>query len=443
MRSARAIAAASLSALLAGGTAASTWIVDDDGVADFRSVQAAVYATYVLSGDTLLVRPGTYRETVYLSAKDLVIQSEKGPAVTILDAEQGGSVVTLENRSPATRLEGFTLRNGRDQTGGGVFIVGGAPVITRNVIEGNEATGGAYGYGYGGGIEVYGAAPRITHNVIRGNRALDGGGGIDVYYSGPSSPGTCCPVLAQNTIVDNLVTAPGGKGGGILVFASEPRIASSIVAGNSASLGGGLYVERVSGNGDLPDATTNLVHANVPDAADSNAAWHLPASNREADPRLGRGERGVFWPRSDSPAIDGAEAGLPTGADLMGSAGPMDGDVSGGAAPDIGAVESLGEATGLGLVYDRASGRATLQWDGSINPAARFNVYGSSGSPFRTDGGTCLATLLVSPVYADVSTLPPGGIQFYLVTQEAALEGSRGLRSDGTPRSATPSCGAH
>jgi hypothetical protein len=289
MRRTRAIAAASLSALLAGASAASTWIVDDDGPADFRSVQAAVYAGYVLSGDTLLVRPGVYRETVYLSAKNLVIRSEKGPAVTILDAEQGGSVVTLENRSAATRLEGFTLRNGSEQTGGGIFIVGGAPLITRNVIEGNQATGGAYGYGYGGGIEIYGAAPVITHNVIRGNRAVDGGGGIDVYYSGSSTPGTCCPVLAQNTIVDNFVTGPGGKGGGILVFASEPRIASSILAGNSAPLGGGLFVERVSGNGDLPDVTTNLLHANLPDAADSNAAWHLPTSNREADPRLGQG----------------------------------------------------------------------------------------------------------------------------------------------------------
>ena len=442
MRRRGAIAAASLSALLAGGSPASTWIVDDDGPADFRSLQAAVYATYVVSGDTLLVRPGTYRETVYLSAKNLVIRSEKGPAVTILDAEQGGSVVTLENRSAATRLEGFTLRNGRDQTGGGIFIVGGAPVITRNVIEGNEATGGAYGYGYGGGIEVYGAAPVITHNVIQGNRAVDGGGGIDVYYSGPSTPGTCCPVLAQNTIVDNVVTATGGKGGGILVFASEPRIASSILAGNSASLGGGLFVERVTGNGDLPDATTNLLHANVPDPADSNAAWHLPNSNREADPRLGPGERSAFWPRSDSPAVDAAEAGLPAGADLAGTAGAMDGDVSGAASPDIGAVESLGEATALRLVYDRAAGRATLQWDASINPAARFNVYGSTGSPFRTDGGTCLATLLVSPGYADVSTLPAGGIRYYLVTQEDAVEGSRGMRSDGTPRPATPSCGA-
>ncbi|HEX5041383.1 MAG TPA: hypothetical protein VFV75_00660 [Candidatus Polarisedimenticolaceae bacterium] len=440
MRRTGAIAAVSLSTLLAGASAASTWIVDDDGPADFRSVQAAVYAAYVLSGDTLLVRPGTYRETVYLSAKNLVIRSEKGPAVTILDAEQGGSVVTLENRSAATRLEGFTLRNGSDQTGGGIFVVGGAPVITRNVIEGNEATGGAYGYGYGGGIEIYGAAPLITHNVIRGNRAADGGGGIDVYYSGSSTPGTCCPVLAQNTIVDNVVTGPGGKGGGILVFASEPRIASSILAGNSASLGGGLFVERVTGNGDVPSATTNLLHANLPDPSDSNAAWHLPPSNREADPRLGGGERFAFWPRSDSPAIDAAEAGLPAGADLAGTATAKDGDVNGTTAGDIGALESLGEATGLSITYDRVAGRATLQWDGSINPAARFNVYGSTGSPFPTDGGTCLATLLVSPAYAEVSSLPPGGIRYYLVTEEDAVEGSRGMRSDGTPRPSAPSC---
>jgi len=437
MIAARAITAVSLSVLLAGITQATTWIVDDDGAADFRSVQAAVYAPYVLSGDTVLVRPGTYRETVFLSAKDLVIKSEKGPAVTILDAEQGGSVITLENRSAATRLEGFTFRNGSDQTGGGIFIVGGAPVITRNVIEENEATGNAYGYGYGGGIEIYAAAPVITHNVIRGNLAADGGGGIDVYYSGPSSPGPCCPVIAQNTIVDNTVTGAAGKGGGILIFASEPRIASSILAGNVATVGGGIYVERV-GN-DLPAVTTNLFHVNVPDAADSNAAWHLPASNREADPRFGPG---VFWPRSDSPALDAAESDLPAGADLAGTPAPADGDVNGTASGDIGALESLGEVTSLTGAYDRVSALVTLRWDGSINPAARFNVYASIGNPFRTDGGTCLATMLVSPLFADAAVLPPGQIRYYLVTQEAAVEGSRGLRSDGTQRIATPSCAA-
>jgi hypothetical protein len=427
-RGAAGILTAALCAVAAGAT---QWTVDDNGPADFSSIQAAINAPYVVSGDSLLVRPGIYRETIYLSSKDLVIRSERGPLVTIVDAGGASSVVSLLNRGPATRVEGFTLRNGSDATGGGVWVFRGAPVITRNVIEGNEAVGGSLGYGYGGGIEVYTAAPVITRNVIRGNSALDGGGGIDVYYSGPGTPGSCCPVIAQNTIVGNAVTAPAGKGGGILVFASEPRIASSILQGNAAAAGGGLFVELVHGNNDEPDATTNIVFQNVPDAADSTGAWRLPGSNRLADARLDGG----LWPRSDSPALDAAESGLPAGPDLAGTPGPVDGDVDGTALPDVGALESLGEITGL--TFD---GAGILSWDDSVNPAARFNVYASDGAPFVVDGGTCLATMLAAPTWSDGGSLPAGWIRFYVVTEESVIEGSRGRRSDGTERPSAPAC---
>jgi len=440
MRCFRFVAAAAAAAAVAVAGAAQ-WIVDDDGPADFSSVHAAVNAPYVLAGDTIVVRPGTYVENLLLDAKDLTIRSERGPFVTILDGQESGSVVMLLDRGPTARIEGFTIRNGRDQTGGGIWIAGGAPVITRNVIEANEAVGGYLGYGYGGGIEVYSSAATITRNVIRNNVALDGGGGIDVYYSGPSTPGTCCPVIAQNTIVDNVVTAATGMGGGILAFASEPDIASTILLGNEAALGGGIFVERVQGNGDLPDATTNVLFGNLPDAADSSGTWHLPASNLEVDPRLGPGERIALWPRSDSPALDAAGGGLPAGPDLIGTASSADGDVDGAAAPDIGAIESLGEVTGVTASTDPGDPETIiLSWDGSVNPGALFNVYGSDDAPFVTGGGACLAVFLATTSHADPAPLLPGRIRYYLVAAQQEVEGSRGLRSDGTPRPSLPSC---
>ena len=425
----------------AAAIGAAQWIVDDNGPADFTSIQSAVNAPYVVSGDTILVRPGIYRGTVYLGSKNLVIRSEKGPFVTILDAEEAGSVISLVDRQPPTRVEGFTIRNGRDQTGGGVWILGGAPLITRNVIEGNAAVGGALGYGYGGGVEIYSSAAVITRNVISGNTAVDGGGGIDVYYSGPSTPGTCCPLIAQNTIVDNVVTASGGTGGGILVFASKPSIPSSIFAGNTAARGGGLFVQWVQGNNDEPSVTSSILFANVPDPADSNGGWRLSSSNRETDPKLGTGEGIALWPRSDSPALDAAESQLPAGRDLYGTASPVDGDVDGTAAPDIGAIESLSEVTGLMAVgHSELPGAATLTWDDSVNPGALFNVYASDDDPFTADGANCLAAFLATTSYTDVAPLPAGQIRFYLVTAQDVVEGSRGLRSDGTQRPAFPSC---
>jgi hypothetical protein len=433
-----AIAAASAAVAAAG---AAQWIVDDDGPANFASIQAAINAPYVLVGDTIVVRAGTYRENLYLESKDLAIRSERGPFVTILDGQESGSVVSLLDRGAGTRIEGFTIRNGRDQTGGGIWIFGGAPVITRNVIESNRAVGGSLGYGYGGGIEVYSSAAIITRNVIRANIALDGGGGIDVYYAGPSTAGTCCPVIAQNTIVENVVTAPTGMGGGILAFASEPDVASTILLGNRAAMGGGIFVERVQGNSDQPAATDNILFGNLPDAVDSNGSWHLPASNLEVDPRLGPGGRIALWPRSGSPALDAAGGGLPAGPDLIGTTSPADGDVDGAADPDIGAIESLGEVTSVTAARDgQDPSTIVLSWDGSVNPGALFNVYGSDDDPFATDGGTCLAVFLATTSHGDPALPPPGGIRYYLVTQQQAVEGSRGLRSDGTSRPQLPSC---
>ncbi len=420
---------------------AAQWIVDDDGPANFGTVQAAVNAAYVHTGDIILVRPGYYPGTVAVISKDLIIRSEAGPSVTVLDAQGSGSVVSLQNRTSATRIEGFTITGGRDQTGGGVWIFGGGPVITRNVIEGNRAVGGILGYGYGGGIEVYSSAAVITRNVIRGNTALDGGGGIDVYYSGPSTAGTCCPVIAQNTILDNAVTSAAGIGGGILSSASEPWITSSIVAGNQAASGGGLYVERIQGINDSPDVTTNIFFANAPDAAASNGNFRLPSSNLETDPRLGAGEWFDVWPRSDSPALDAAEAGVPAGADLTGLASPVDSDMDGAAIDDIGAIENRSEITGLSASTDpNAPGAAVLTWDDSVNPAVVFQVYQDDMDPFALSGGLCLAASLTAPTFTDGGSPPPGGIHFYLVTGEGAVEGSRGIRSDGAPRPSAPSC---
>jgi hypothetical protein len=421
-----------ISAVAVAGAA--EWIVDDDGPADFQTIQEAILAAYVRSGDTLTVRPGIYRENLYLLSKDLVVRSERGAFVTVIDGGAAGSVVMLENRGAATRIEGFTIRNGRDQTGGGVWIFGGGPVVTRNIIEGNSAIGGSLGYAYGGGVEIYSSAATITYNVIRGNTALDGGAGIDVYYAGPGTPGTCCPLLDHNTIVDNVATGAAGIGGGILSFASAPLLRASIVAGNRAASGGGLAVPRVAGFNDSPTLEYDLFHANLPDDAQGAS---IRESNRVADPRLGPGPGIELWPRSDSPAVDYDPAAA-VAADLAGRWDPVDGDYDGAARRDAGALESPGEITGL-VAASAAAGGALLTWDGSINAAATFNVYGLDEDPFRIGGGVCLAAGLAVTSWEDPGP-PPGRVRYYLVTGRDVVEGSRGTRSDGTPRPAQPAC---
>ncbi len=426
-------------AVLASTAHGAQWTVDDDGPADFPSVRAAVNAPYVLSGDTILVRPGRYVGLVTLSTKDLAIVAEAGPFFTILDAERQGSVVSLEGRSAATRIEGFTLTGGQSDVGGGVWIFGGAPVITRNVIVGNEAIGGYLGYGYGGGIEVYSAAPTITHNVIRENSALDGGGGIDVYYAGPSTPDTCCPLIERNTIADNVVTSPSGRGGGVLVFASGPTIRASILVGNRAAAGGGLFVEKVQGTADMPDVTNGIVFANVPDASDSNGAWRLPSTNREIDPRLAPGPGGTAWPRSDSPALD-VLAGATTIVDLTGLPAMVDSNLDGIAAADVGAIEGRGEITDLRLARHASWPWASvLVWDGLVSATAHYHVLRDTPGPFNSQGDLCLAAVAAT-TWVDTEAPADGVAFFYLVVGHHAVVGSAGARSDGTPRPVAGAC---
>src|SRR5690349_18258046 len=86
--------------------------------ADAATIQQAIDAA--APGDTVLVSPGTYVENLTFRGKAVRVVSEQGPAVTIIDGNRAGSVVTFaaaESRSAV--LEGFTVRNGANSFGGG------------------------------------------------------------------------------------------------------------------------------------------------------------------------------------------------------------------------------------------------------------------------------------------------------------------------------------
>ena len=202
---------------------------------DFLSIQAAVSGA--VSGDTVLVRPGTYLENIDLAGKAISVVSEYGPGVTIIDGGSPldpayGSVVRFTSgESSSTVLRGFTLRNGTGTLsggtsfGGGVYCQGASPMIAGNVIEQNSA-------GAGGGVGCESSAsPTLYQNLIKGNSATDGAGIFCIDFS---SPTMACTVIAGNTAVN--------QGGGLAaIFHSSPELRSSTLTGNQANEGGGLF----------------------------------------------------------------------------------------------------------------------------------------------------------------------------------------------------------
>jgi parallel beta-helix repeat protein len=145
---------------------------------EFPTIQAAIGAA--ASTDTVLVAPGTYSGPgnwdISFAGKDIVLQSEAGPAITIIDALSGTAgnhrVFSLAFSGPtASRIDGFTITGGRhcssSAEGAGILCGGGAPTITNCVIRSNWVgcsdpnKTGALSCGSGGGLYIWGASTPV------------------------------------------------------------------------------------------------------------------------------------------------------------------------------------------------------------------------------------------------------------------------------------------
>ncbi|MHC4945640.1 MAG: right-handed parallel beta-helix repeat-containing protein [Planctomycetota bacterium] len=202
---------------------------------DYTFIQSAIDAS--VDGDIIIVRPGTYVENIDFLGKAILVKSEQGPDVTVIDGGMKGSVVTFaDNEGLDSILEGFAISNGSgtpgfgDYTfGGGIFCRNAGPTIRNNIISGNTTSTGG---GDGGGIFCDAGSPWIDHNIISNNDAhWYGGGGISCHN-------LAAPRIESNIIHDNWADAHGGA---ILCDASvSPFIANNVIYANTAGMGGGI-----------------------------------------------------------------------------------------------------------------------------------------------------------------------------------------------------------
>ena len=245
------------------------------------------------SGDEIRVADGTYSNsgTVAEITEPVTITGAYDPAFTapnphlyetILDAQWGGSVISMSNASQVT-LQYLTITRG-DGTGncasagcgGGIRSINTNLQVVDCSIEDN--VGSTSGWGYGGGLYVNGGAltlvsDRMVNNIastayrgsggaaylvnlshadlmantIQNNKAStsanrgDGGG---IYLSLSSSV-----VIAGNRIENNW-TNPNwsGYGGGIDILESDVHLTGNEIISNSTGIiaavrpGGGVYI---------------------------------------------------------------------------------------------------------------------------------------------------------------------------------------------------------
>ena len=138
-----------------------------DVPADHGTIQDAIVAASV--GDRVLVAPGTYEENLDFLGKGILVQSEAGADVTIIDGGASGPTVTFAGRETVEAvLDGFTIRNGEILSGGGIHCDEASPMIANCTVTGNRADW------YGGGISCRKSSPTITNCTITDNEAFFG-----------------------------------------------------------------------------------------------------------------------------------------------------------------------------------------------------------------------------------------------------------------------------
>ena len=94
------------------------YYVDDDGGADFTGIQDAVIAAS--AGDMIIVRDGTYIENIKVD-KSLKIQSENGPASTIVQAQNLKDNVFTVTANYVT-ISGFTVEGATKSHNAGIYL---------------------------------------------------------------------------------------------------------------------------------------------------------------------------------------------------------------------------------------------------------------------------------------------------------------------------------
>jgi hypothetical protein len=208
---------------------------------DSTTIQAGIDGA--ANGDTVLVHPGTYVENIDFLGRAIVVRSKQGPATTIIDGDQAGSVVVFRNSEDVDSvLEGFTITNGSgtyydsywEYAGGGIYCEGAGPTIRYNTITDNAANNG------GGIAAVFSSPAVIIHNDIFGNSAnttpgqIGGGGGLVVGFESHAE-------VSHNEIHNNYSHNAGG--GMAFGFDCDPMVSNNIVMDNVANVyAGGIQI---------------------------------------------------------------------------------------------------------------------------------------------------------------------------------------------------------
>ncbi|KPA13587.1 PKD domain protein [Candidatus Magnetomorum sp. HK-1] len=208
-----------------------TWTVCSHGC-EYTSIQSAIKRAD--DGHIVLVYDGIYSEHIDFMGKAITVRSKNGHLKTILNGITNESMVRFQNKEDKDSiLQGFTIQNGNNYKGGGIYISNASPLIKDCVIKDNHAIS------KGGGVYISSHSyPLIESCIIHNNTSTVDGGGI---YCKESSEF----ILKKSEILENIAFK---KGGGIACENYQNQSCASLsqvnIDGNIANIsGGGIYLD--------------------------------------------------------------------------------------------------------------------------------------------------------------------------------------------------------
>ena len=166
--------------------AQTTWYVDDDAPSDpnagdpmvsdpsedgsaahpFDAIREGIDAA--VDGDTVLVLDDEYtgagNHGLDFGGRLITVRSANGAAGCVINCQGLGRGLYFHKGDTATAVgEGFTITNGREYYGGGMYNLHGSPTVTQCTFSGNSASTRS------GGMENFDSSSTVTNCILWGD----------------------------------------------------------------------------------------------------------------------------------------------------------------------------------------------------------------------------------------------------------------------------------